>query len=85
MLLGSLVVFLSYWTAMGEICIAKDFESLYNGKHTIETCIVKNIQRFFVVCCIMFLSYRITFLCNVVGKLIIHQKVLYDIFYEKKL
>ena len=33
--------------------------------------------------CIMFLSYRVTFLCNVVGKLIIHQKALYDIFYEK--
>ena len=33
--------------------------------------------------CIMFLSYRVTFLCNVVSKLIIHQKVLYDIFYEK--
>ena len=30
--------------------------------------------------CIMFLSYRVTFLCNVVGKLIIHQKALYDIF-----
>ena len=30
--------------------------------------------------CIMFLSYRITFLCNVLGKLIIHQKNLYDIF-----
>ena len=33
--------------------------------------------------CIMFLSYRVTFLCNVVCKLIIHQKALYDIFYEK--
>ena len=30
--------------------------------------------------CIMFLSYRVTFLCNVLVKLIIHQKVLYDIF-----
>ena len=30
--------------------------------------------------CIMFLSYRVTFLCNVFVKLIIHQKVLYDIF-----
>jgi len=30
--------------------------------------------------CIMFLSYRVTFLCNVFAKLIIHQKVLYDIF-----
>ena len=30
--------------------------------------------------CIMFLSYRITFFHNVFGKLIIHQKVLYDIF-----
>ena len=33
--------------------------------------------------CIMFLSYRVAFLCNVFVKLIIHQKVLYDIFYEK--
>ena len=33
--------------------------------------------------CIMFLSYRVTFLCNVFAKFIIHQKVLYDIFYEK--
>ena len=33
--------------------------------------------------CIMSLSYRVTFLCNVVCKLIIHQKALYDIFYEK--
>ena len=33
--------------------------------------------------CIMFLSYRGAFLCNVLVKLIIHQKVLYDIFYEK--
>ena len=30
--------------------------------------------------CIMFLSYRVTFLCNVLVKLIIHQKALYDIF-----
>ena len=30
--------------------------------------------------CIMPLSYRVTFLCNVLGKLIIHQKALYDIF-----
>ena len=30
--------------------------------------------------CIMFLSYRVAFLCNVFHKLIIHQKVLYDIF-----
>ncbi len=30
--------------------------------------------------CIMFLSYRVTFLCNVLVKFIIHQKVLYDIF-----
>ena len=29
---------------------------------------------------IMFLSYRVTFLCNVLSKLIIHQKDLYDIF-----
>ena len=35
--------------------------------------------------CIMFLSYRITFFHNVLGKLIIHQKVLYDIFFMKKL
>ena len=33
--------------------------------------------------CIMILSYRVTFLCNVFGKFIIHQKALYDIFYEK--
>ena len=33
---------------------------------------------------IMFLSYRITFFHNVLGKLIIHQKVLYDIFYFRK-
>ena len=33
--------------------------------------------------CIMLLSYRVTFLCNVIGKLFIYQKVLYDIFYEK--
>ncbi len=33
--------------------------------------------------CIMPLLYRVTFLCNVVCKLIIHQKALYDIFYEK--
>ena len=26
---------------------------------------------------------RVTFLCNVLVKLIIHQKALYDIFYEK--
>ena len=31
----------------------------------------------------MFLPYRVAFLCNVFVKLIIHQKVLYDIFYEK--
>lgn len=30
--------------------------------------------------CIMILSYRVAFLCNVFRKLIIHQKVLYDIF-----
>ena len=30
--------------------------------------------------CIMSLSYRVTFLCNVLVKLIIHQKALYDIF-----
>ena len=30
--------------------------------------------------CIMLLSYRVAFLCNVFRKLIIHQKVLYDIF-----
>ena len=33
--------------------------------------------------CIMFLSYRVTFLCNVLVKLIIHQKVLYDFFMKK--
>ena len=33
--------------------------------------------------CIIILSYRVTFLCNVFGKFIIHQKALYDIFYEK--
>ena len=33
--------------------------------------------------CIMLLSYRVTFLCNVFSKFIIHQKALYDIFYEK--
>ena len=38
-------------------------------------------QVFFVVQC--FLSYRVTFLCNGFAKLIIHQKALYDIFYEK--
>ena len=30
--------------------------------------------------CIMLLLYRVTFLCNVFNKFIIHQKVLYDIF-----
>ena len=30
--------------------------------------------------CIMILSYRVTFLCNVLVKLIMHQKALYDIF-----
>lgn len=30
--------------------------------------------------CIMFLSYRVTFLCNVFSKFIIHQKALCDIF-----
>ena len=30
--------------------------------------------------CIILLSYRVTFLCNALSKLIIHQKVLYDIF-----
>lgn len=38
-------------------------------------------QVFFVVQC--FLSYRVTFLCNGFAKLIIHQKALYDILYEK--
>ena len=33
--------------------------------------------------CIMLLSYRVAFLCNVFLKLIIHQKTLYDIFFEK--
>ena len=33
--------------------------------------------------CIMLLSYRVTFLCNVFSKFIIHQKALCDIFYEK--
>lgn len=33
--------------------------------------------------CIMSLSYRVTFHCNIFRKLIIHQKVLYDYFYEK--
>ena len=33
--------------------------------------------------CIMILSYRVAFLCNVFRKLIIHQKVLYDIFLWK--
>lgn len=32
---------------MGEICIAKDFENLYNGKHTIETCIEKKHSEIF--------------------------------------
>ena len=44
MLLGSLVFFLSYWIAMREICIAKDFESLYNVKDTIGT--VEEDERF---------------------------------------
>ena len=35
--------------------------------------------------CIMILSYRVTFLCNVFGKFIIHQKALYDVFFMKKL
>lgn len=30
--------------------------------------------------CIMLLSYRVTFLCNVFSKFIIHQKALCDIF-----
>ena len=30
--------------------------------------------------CIMLLSYRVAFLCNVFSKFIIHQKALYDIF-----
>ena len=34
--------------------------------------------------CIMSLSYRVTFLCNVLDKLIIHQKALYDFFFMKK-
>lgn len=33
--------------------------------------------------CIMSLSYRVTFLCNVLVKLIIHQKALYDFFFMK--
>ena len=33
--------------------------------------------------CIMLLLYRVTFLCNVFSKFIIHQKALCDIFYEK--
>ena len=33
----------------------------------------------------MSLSYRVTFLCNGCIKLIIHQKVLYDTFFIKKL
>ena len=33
--------------------------------------------------CIMILSYRVTFLCNVFSKFIIHQKALYDIFLWK--
>ena len=33
----------------------------------------------------MSLSYRVTFLCNSCSKLIIHQKVLYDTFFIKKL
>ena len=33
----------------------------------------------------MSLSYRVTFLCNGCSKLIIHQKVLYDTFFIKKL
>ena len=35
--------------------------------------------------CIILLSYRVTFLCNVLGELIKHQKDLYDIFFMKKL
>ena len=34
--------------------------------------------------CIMILSYRVTFLCNGLGKFIIHQKALYGIFLCKK-
>lgn len=34
--------------------------------------------------CIMSLSYRVTFLCNVLCKFIIHQKALYDFFLMKK-
>ena len=34
--------------------------------------------------CIILLSYRVTFLCNVLGKLIIHQKDLYDVFFYEK-
>ena len=37
------------------------------------------------LCCIMSLSYRVTFLCKGCSKLIIHQKVLYDTFFIKKL
>lgn len=33
----------------------------------------------------MSLSYRVTFLCKGCSKLIIHQKVLYDTFFIKKL
>lgn len=38
-------------------------------------------QSCFAVQC--FLSYRAVLLCNVVDKLIIHKKVLYDIFIKK--
>jgi hypothetical protein len=33
--------------------------------------------------CIIILSYRVTFFLNVLCKLIIHQKALYDFFFEK--
>ena len=47
---------------------------------------LKNIDEVYqsvFFCCIMILSYRVTFLCNVLVKLIIHQKALYDIFLWK--
>ena len=66
----------SVWIISAEIRYLLSGQKKFQNKS-------KNIDEVYqlvFVRCIMFLSYRGAFLCNVFVKLIMHQKVLYDIF-----
>ena len=66
----------SVWIISAEIRYLLSEQKKFQNK-------LKNIDevyQFVFFHCIMFLSYRVAFLCNVFSKFIIHQKALYDIF-----